>query len=183
MKHIVLIGYRGTGKSTVGRNLAVKLDLPFADTDDLIRQETGKTVRELVEEGGWPLFRFHEKQVIQKLAENAAPGTVIASGGGVFDDGECRGLMQSKGVFVWLYADLYTIIERIAGDTEGADRRPPLDGADAVREAAAVLERRIPVYRSLAAITVNTEGKTIEEIVSEIHICLAMRECQCQETP
>lgn len=183
MKHIILIGYRGTGKSTVGKRLASKMGLPFADTDELIRDETGRSVRELVEEGGWPLFRFHEKQVIERLSEDAASATVIAAGGGVFDDGECGRLMRPKGLFVWLDADLKTIIKRMAGDSKSADRRPPLDGDDAFRETSAVLERRIPVYRDLADITISTTGKTADEIASEIHRRITTGEYQCRETP
>ena len=84
MKNIILIGYRCTGKTTVGKKLSERLGLPFIDTDGLVMLDTGMSVDEIVREGGWPLFRRKEREVIEGLL--SAEGTIIAPGGGALEE-------------------------------------------------------------------------------------------------
>ncbi|MBW2637983.1 MAG: hypothetical protein JRC86_10775, partial [Deltaproteobacteria bacterium] len=86
MRNVILIGYRCTGKSTAGKKLAERLGCPFFDTDDLITKRKGKTIVEIVSEGGWELFRREEREIIQRLSDEK--NAVIAAGGGTLEKKE-----------------------------------------------------------------------------------------------
>ena len=180
MKNIILIGYRCTGKTSVGKTLSERLALPLFDTDDLITREAGMSVGEIVQEGGWPLFRRKEHDVIRRLS--SLEGSVIASGGGAFEDPENREVLKDYGLFIWLTADVKTIVERMLADRKSDDQRPPLSDGDLEAEAAAILKRREPVYRQLATFTIDTSQKGIDSITDEICDFL-QKEQICQETP
>ncbi|MBE9546675.1 MAG: shikimate kinase [Proteobacteria bacterium] len=164
--NIVLIGYRGTGKSIIGRRIAERLQIPFYDTDELIKKHTGKTIREIVEEKGWEAFRKEEKETIKRLS--TVKKSVIATGGGAVMDEENLDVLKKMGVFVWLSADVGTIIERMGRDKVSGEQRPALSDNDLYRETVDVLEMRTPIYRRLADITIDTSKKSIDEIVDEV---------------
>ncbi|MBW2675097.1 MAG: shikimate kinase [Deltaproteobacteria bacterium] len=166
MKNIILIGYRCTGKTSVGEKLSERLDLPFTDTDDLVTREAGMSVGEIVREGGWALFRRKEKGVIARLS--TIEGTIIAPGGGAFEDPENREAMRGKGLFVWLTADVKTIMERILADRKSSDQRPPLSDGNLEAQTALIMEEREPIYRGLAALTIDTSQKGIDSVVDTI---------------
>lgn len=163
---IVLIGYRGTGKSSVGKRLALRLQAPFYDTDDLIEVAVGRSIREIVAEAGWDGFRTREKKVIQELS--ARKKAVVATGGGAVMDEENAKILKNSGIVIWLYADVKTILQRIARDSTSGEKRPSLSGEDISRETAAILQKRTSVYKSLADFTVYTDEKRIDDIVDEI---------------
>ena len=163
--NIVLIGYRCTGKTSVGRKISERLRIPFYDTDELINKYTGKTVKEIVDKGGWDLFRREEKTVIRALSSLAE--TVIAVGGGAVMDAENREALRRNGLFLWLTADVRTIIERMRNDRTGDERMPPLASDCAERETSGILEQRIPIYRRLADFTIDTSGRGIDAIADE----------------
>lgn len=164
--NVVLIGYRGTGKSTVGRKIAHTLNRPFYDTDEMIQKRTGKVIKEIVEEGGWESFRKEEKKIIRKLS--AVRGSVIATGGGaVMDEGNLK-ILRKRGVFIWFTADVRTIIERMEKDKISHEQRPSLSKDDLYRETVNMLELRMPVYSDLADFTVDTSEKDIDEVAGEI---------------
>lgn len=173
MKNIILIGYRCTGKSTVGPRLAERLGMTFVDTDDYIMNETGMTIEEIVRRRGWEGFRTLERAAVARLA--AAERTVAALGGGAPEDPENRRILQKNVYFVWLCADVATITERMKKDRRNSAVRPALEKGDAAAEAAALLRRREPLYRALNDATVQTDGKSIEEIVDEICRTLSCR--------
>lgn len=182
MKPILLIGHRCTGKTSGGKKLAARLDCFFVDTDDVIEDRTGKTIRELVEEGGWPLFRKEEKKVLRDMVTQES--RVIATGGGAFDDRENRELAKRSNILIiWLKADTETIVGRMKADATGRERRPSLIGTDDVRtETAAVLERRTPFYGEIAHHVVDTMGKTVDEVVDNICTLIQEdKESSCQE--
>ncbi len=166
MKNIILIGYRCTGKTSVGKRLSERLDLPFLDTDDLITREAGMSVGEIVREGVWPLFRRKEKEVIGRLS--SMEGSIIAPGGGAFEDPENREALRDNGLFVWLTADVKTIMERMLADRKSSDQRPPLSDGDLEAEAARIMKRREPAYRQLADLTIDTAQKSIDSIAEAI---------------
>jgi shikimate kinase len=168
--NLILIGYRCTGKSSVGRKLSELLHAPFCDTDFLIELNAGKSIRQMVEEEGWPFFREREKDVVRQLAE--VQGGVIATGGGVVLDGENRAVLKKAGVCVWLVADVETILGRMEADAATAGQRPPLSDKDVRREVTEGLAEREPLYRDLADVSVNTAGRRPEEIVRRIHLFL-----------
>ncbi|MBI4767261.1 MAG: shikimate kinase [Deltaproteobacteria bacterium] len=166
MKHIILIGYRCTGKTSVGRKVAEKLGLPFYDTDQVIVSRIGKTIKAWVEEKGWASFRQEEKAVINKIA-SLEPG-VISLGGGAVMDPEIREMLRSMGLIVWLTADIETILTRMKSDPNNTDSRPPLSDKDWETEINDLLTQRSPVYRQLANFSIETEGKTVEAVVEEL---------------
>ena len=111
--NLILIGYRASGKTSVGKRLSDFLQRPFYDTDAFIRQQTGKTVKEIVLEGGWTAFREAEKAVIAGLASQE--GAVIALGGGAVLDLANVEVLKPRGLFIWLQAGKETIQERLRG--------------------------------------------------------------------
>ncbi|MEW6328463.1 MAG: shikimate kinase [Thermodesulfobacteriota bacterium] len=163
---IVLIGYRGSGKSTVGRRLAERLSLPFIDTDTLIEEKTGITIKEMVEKKGWPYFRAVEKEVIRGLAGDKT--MVVAAGGGAVLDPENQARLKENGLVFYLAADEATLSGRIAKDARTGDQRPSLTGEMVTAEIRTVLKTREPIYRKVADYMINTVGRTVNDIVEEI---------------
>jgi len=167
MKNIILIGYRGSGKTSVGRKLAEKLKAPFYDTDQMIIDRMGKTIKQWVEEKGWESFRQEEKAVIRRIS--SLDCGVIALGGGAVMDLENREVLKQKGLIVWLTANVQTIMERMKSDPANKDNRPSLSEKDWETETREVLAQRTPVYRRLTDLSINTNGKTVEAIAEEIN--------------
>jgi shikimate kinase len=166
MNHIFLIGYRCSGKTSVGRKLAEERELPFYDTDVLIIDRIGKTIREWVEEKGWDSFRQIEKEVITEIS-SLDPG-VIALGGGAVMDSENREQIKKNGITIWLTADVQTIMGRMNADPLNKDLRPPLSKGDWETEIRETLASRNPLYASLSDLKIDTKDKTIDAIISEI---------------
>jgi shikimate kinase len=164
--NIMLIGYRGTGKTSVGKRLAERLQMPFYDTDDLVEASTGRSIREIVTEDGWACFREQEREIIRKLG--IWQKGVVATGGGAVMDEENVKILKKHGILIWLDADVKTIVERIQNDSRSNEQRPFFSGCDLFKETADMLEKRIPVYSRLADFSVNTAGKGIDEIVEMI---------------
>jgi shikimate kinase len=170
--NLILIGYRASGKTSVGKRLSGLLRRPFYDTDALIREETGKTVKEIVLEEGWPAFRDAEKTVIADLA--GEEGAVIALGGGAVLDRANVEVLKPRGFFIWLQAGKETIRERLRTDGATAEQRPPLpsprNGDDEE-----ILKQRVPIYGALADLAVDTTGRSIEEVAEEILVAIDRR--------
>jgi len=185
--HVILIGYRGTGKSAVGKRLAEKLQMPFYDTDELIEAATGRSIKEIVAENGWAYFREKERETVQGLA--VLHRSVIATGGGVVMDEGNAAILKKHGVLIWLNADVNTIVERIQDDLNSDKRRPSFSQEDIMKETEDVLKKRIPVYSRLADYSIDTAKKNVDEIVDSI--CQFLRgtdrfgkkESACQEVP
>jgi len=146
--------------------LAEKLGLPFYDTDDLIMDRLGATIKEIVDQKGWPFFRAKEKAVIQEVA--ALNQGIVALGGGAILDPENRKILKQKGPIVWLTADVQTTIDRMQSDLHNGDNRPPLSEKDREGEIREMIVLRDPLYGQMAHLTVDTKGKTIEEVTREI---------------
>lgn len=162
MSNIYLIGMRGVGKSTVGKILAKKLEVRFFDADDEIVSQQKKTVNHLIEENGWDFFRELERDVIKSISERE--NIIASTGGGVlmfFDNAE---RLKNTGELVLLTAPLSTL----AGRIRLSEARPSLTGKDVEAELEAVWNDRKSVYKSCADITVDTDGKTAEEVADII---------------
>ena len=170
--NIVLIGYRCTGKTSVGRGISERLRIPFYDTDDLIKEHTGKTIKEIVDDGGWEAFRTEEKAVIRGLP--SSEDAVISVGGGAVMDIENREALKRSGLFLWFTADVDTILERMKDDRTGDEKRPPLSRSGLEREISEILKQRTPIYRQLADFTIDTAGKEIEAIADEVSHLLTL---------
>ncbi|MGQ0616910.1 MAG: shikimate kinase [Acidimicrobiia bacterium] len=151
-EHIVLVGLMGSGKTTVGRRVAARLGRPFVDADEALAEHHGRTVRQVFEEDGEPVFRAMESAVLAELLARADP-TVIAAGGGVVVPAENRELLSRPDVFVvWLRAGAAFLATRTA-KKEG---RPLLDG-DPETVLARLAAERQGFYEEVADVVVDVE--------------------------
>lgn len=164
--NISLIGYRGSGKTAVGRALAGAVHFSFADTDDLIEKRTGRTIREIFEQQGEPAFRATEIQVVAEVA--AGDEQVIACGGGVVLNPVNVRALRKAGKVVWLRADAKELHRRINSDPATADRRPNLTVAGGLEEISRLLAARTPLYQSAAHAVIDTDGYSVEEIAAMV---------------
>lgn len=139
-KPIVLVGLMGVGKSTVGRRLAGRLRLPFADADTEIESAAGMTVSEIFEKFGEPYFRDGERRVIQRLVDGRPK--VIATGGGAFINDETRALILDQAIAIWLDAPIKVLADRV----RRRDTRPLLRGRDAGEVLTELARVRNPIY-------------------------------------
>ncbi len=162
-QHIILIGFMGAGKSTIGRWLSRKLSRQLLDTDAMIEARAGMTISEIFAVRGEDAFRTAETEVLEGLAQRRQP-VIISTGGGMPMREENRRALRSLGRVVYLRTKPETVCERLAGDTT----RPLLAGGDRQQKAKELLARRGPVYEETAHLAVDTDGRTPEEIAEEI---------------
>jgi shikimate kinase len=154
---IVLIGFMGAGKTTVGNLLAERLGLPFTDSDLIIEQRSGRSVPQIFAEDGEPAFRALEHQVIADLLDG--PALVLALGGGATEHPGTRDRLARAQV-VYLRVGYEQAMQRVGGD----QGRPLLARPDV----AATYQRRLPLYAELATLTVSTDGRHPEAISQDI---------------
>lgn len=164
---LALVGYRGTGKSTVGRLLADRLRRPFVDADDWIVDRSGRTIRAIFEESGEPVFRDWEQRVLRAI-EAERPGAVVATGGGAILREDNRRLLRSFGLVVWLRAEPDELARRLEADATTREARPSLTSAGTLREISDVLEVRTPLYRAVSHVEVDTRDKPASAVAEEI---------------
>jgi shikimate kinase len=160
---LVLIGYRGTGKSAVGKLLAKRLPMKCIAMDALIVQKAGMSIPEIVDNYGWTRFRDIESEVARELAE--LDNIIIDAGGGVIERLENIKALQVNSRIIWLKASIDTITSRIQGDTD----RPSLTGEKSfTEEVTEVLEQRIPKYQSASQYEIDTDNLTPEQVADRI---------------
>ena len=164
--NIVLIGYRGSGKSSIGKRLASKLWMEFADTDALIVEQAGKTIREIFEAEGEAGFRQREAAVIREVT--GRDNYVIAVGGGAVLAAENVQAMKSNGKVVWLRAPAETLHQRIQADAETNATRPNLTAAGGVEEVKQLLEVRTPLYQAAADVTLDVTCLEIDAAATRL---------------
>jgi shikimate kinase len=161
--NVVLVGYRGTGKSAVGAVLGAELGLTVVSLDAEIVSRAGRPIPEIVQQIGWPGFRDLEEEIVRTFA--ARDGQVLDCGGGVIERQANFAPLRAAGPVFWLRASTATIVGRIQGDTQ----RPSLTGAKSfTEEVAEVLQRREPLYRRIAHHEIDTGGRTVAEVAAEI---------------
>ncbi len=163
---ITLIGYRGTGKSSVAPELAARLEWAWVDADREVVARAGRSIAEIFATDGEPEFRRLERETLVTLL--ARDKLVLAAGGGAILNADTRRDLRAAGPVVWLQSDVATLARRLGADDATAGQRPALTGGNAIDEIAAVLARREPLYREAATISVSTVDRTIAEIVDEI---------------
>jgi len=160
---LVLIGYRGTGKSTIARLLAAQLGWPVLSTDARIIEQAGRSIPDIVARDGWDHFRDLESAVCNTLTQQDR--LVIDTGGGIILRPANVAALRSNGLVFWLTATVATIAQRIAGDTQ----RPSLTaGATFVEEIQEVLAERTPTYQAAADYHIATDHLPPEDIASDI---------------
>jgi shikimate kinase len=160
-RSVVLVGMMGAGKSSIGRKLALTLNIPFVDADTEIEAAAAMTIPEIFASRGEPYFRAGEARVIARLLEGGPQ--VLATGGGAFMREETRRAIGAKGISVWLKADYEVLIRRIKRRTD----RPLLKTDNPAATMKTLIEERYPVYAQ-ADITVASREVPHEVIVGEI---------------
>jgi shikimate kinase len=170
--NIVLIGYRGTGKSSVGKLLAERSGRTLISTDAEVVRRAGQSIPEIVTQHGWDHFRDLESEVCRDLA--GKDQLIIDTGGGAILRQDNVDQLKSRGILFWLTAEVPTISRRIGGDTQ----RPSLTGAKSfVEEIEEVLRERTPKYRAAADHTIATDRKTVVEIADSVQALLQTSPC------
>jgi shikimate kinase len=164
--NIFLIGYRCTGKTSVGRCVAKRLGRSFFDTDLELVKEQRVSISDIVSKSGWAAFRDIEKRVIQRACER--DNQVVATGGGAVLDEENVKRMKDSGVLVWLRADIKIIEKRITGDNTTRDYRPALTSKGSVKEIQETLLLRNPFYERAMDFFVDTDFMDIEAVCDTI---------------
>ena len=161
--NLVLIGYRGTGKSAVAAILSRKLGMAAVSLDEEIVRQAGMPIPEIVERHGWPWFRELESEIVERLA--LRDGAILDTGGGVVLRPRNTENLRRSGVLFWLKASVGVIVERIQESTE----RPSLtEGRSFLEEVEEVLSERLPLYRAAADREIDTDLLTPEGVAEEI---------------
>ncbi len=159
---IVLIGFMGAGKTTVGRELARLTAWPLYETDVIIEARFGCSTAEIFAAHGEAAFRAAETAA---LAEMPAGRAIVATGGGVVLRAENREMLTRLGVVIYLEADAVTLFARVANERE---TRPLLDTADSQTSLSVLLREREPLYRAAADLIVHTSGRRVAEVAQTI---------------
>lgn len=164
---VILIGYRATGKSTIGLLLSKKIRVPFVDTDQLIEKAAGMPIKKMVASDGWEKFREKETEAIASLRNMNI--CVVATGGGAILSAANRDLLKKMGILIYLKTPLPDIVERLERDGEREQTRPQFTSGDLAAETEAILAKRVPLYESIADYTVETDGKSVVRISDDIY--------------
>ena len=172
--NIVLIGYRGSGKSAIGKCLAAVLSLTFVDTDTRIGERAGKTIREIFAAEGEVGFRAREYQVIREVA--LGDGQVIALGGGaVLNPANIAALKQDPQTrIVWLQSTPEVLHRRISADTTTSANRPNLTATGGLEEVRRLLVVRTPLYQAAADLALDVTHVAVEEAAASLVTLLGL---------
>ncbi|MCK9364671.1 MAG: shikimate kinase [Syntrophales bacterium] len=164
--NIILIGYRCTGKTSIGRLLSEMSGRPFFDTDELVCSRAGKNIAMIVADAGWAAFREKERSVIEEVS--GSEGVVIATGGGAVLDPANVQCLKKNGRIIWLVASADTVSRRMEGDVASGENRPPLSGESLAEEVRKTLVQREPLYRQSADLVVDTDALAGKEVAAII---------------
>jgi shikimate kinase len=159
--NIALIGFMGTGKTSVGRLVAEQLHFHYVDTDEMIQAATGKTIADIFSANGEPAFRALEEKTVQELAGKTR--TVISAGGGLPVNPENLASLKAHALVVCLWASPAKIWERVRNQTH----RPLLHDADPQKKICELLAARAPFYKQ-ADILLNTESRSLREVAQQV---------------
>lgn len=161
--NIVMIGFMGCGKTTVGKRLAKELEYAFLDMDLFIEEEEKMTIRQIFENKGESYFRRLETESLKKILEQTKH-TIFSTGGGLPLREENAKLLQKLGFVVYLRVKKETVLERLKDDRT----RPLLDCDDPAQKVEELLNYRDPIYEVGAHLVIDVDGKTVSEIIDEV---------------
>ena len=161
IQNIALIGFMGTGKSSVGQIVAQQLHFTFLDTDHVIESRTGKSISDLFAQDGEPAFRELEKKIVAELATRKK--TVISTGGGLPVNPDNLASLKTHALTVCLWASAEKIWERVRSQTH----RPLLNEPDPLAKIKKLLEQREPFYRQ-ADVLLNTEMRALKDVAQQV---------------
>ena len=163
MKNIVLMGFMGAGKTTIGKKLAKALEYEFIDTDEWIEKEQGRKISNIFAEDGEVVFRDMETDLLKRL-QNSEEKFVLSVGGGMPVREENRALLRNLGIVIYLKTSKEEIIRRVSGDKN----RPLLQGGDLEEKVTNLMNAREQIYVETAHVEVITDGKTPSKVVENI---------------
>ena len=161
IQNIALIGFMGTGKSSVGQIVAAQLHFTFLDTDHVIEARAGKSISEIFAQQGEPVFRELEKKIVGELITRKK--TVISTGGGLPANPDNLASLKTHSLVVCLWASPEKIWERVRSQTH----RPLLNEADPLAKIRRLLEEREPYYRQ-ADVLLNTELRSLKDVAQQV---------------
>jgi len=164
--NIVLIGYRCSGKTSVGKILAKGLGKDFIDTDGLIEENSGCSIETIVSGSGWNHFRDIEKELVEEVSRR--DNLVIATGGGVVLDQVNLKNLRHNGWIVWLKGNAEVLKERMDREQRSGKIRPSLTGAGPLDEVKEVLKIRTPLYQKAGDFTLDTNHLSVREVAASI---------------
>ncbi len=165
-KHIVLVGMMGAGKSSVGRVLARKLHRPLLDSDELIEERAGRTVREIWSSDGEATFRAIETETLLAMLAGTEPAVIAAAGGVVLAEANRSALAQSDAHVVWLLANVELLVTRVKNGVH----RPLLDD-DPEGMLRQMYTDREPLYTEVADAVVSVDHRSINEVAQAVLRC------------
>lgn len=163
MNNIILIGFMGCGKSTVGIKLSYRMRRPLEDTDKLIEKNEGRTISEIFKTDGEAYFRNLETECLQKLMQTA-DDKIISVGGGLPIREKNHALLKKLGIVIYLRAEAETIYERVKYDTS----RPLLQGDNPQEKIRKLLQERTGIYEKVSDIVIDVDSKDFDTILDEI---------------
>jgi shikimate kinase len=172
--NVFLIGYRGSGKTSVAAALAGQLGWPWLDADAELERRAGQSIKEIFDRAGEGAFRDLESSVILDLA--ALDRHIIALGGGAVLREQNRRMLSGRGKVVWLTASAETLLARIKADPSTAARRPNLTAPGGLEEIRQLLSQRAPIYAACADLTIDTERHSPEHLARRIVSDLSLQE-------
>ncbi len=164
--NIYLIGYRCTGKTSVGKALAKALGLKFMDLDAELVKKAGASIKEIVRQGGWTEFRRMEKEII--ISVSRLKGYVVATGGGAVIDSENAAFLKKSGTVIWLKAKPEIIKTRILEDKSTENFRPALTDSGLLEEIDSILKERTLYYETAMNYFIDTDRITIDGACKKI---------------
>lgn len=160
LRNIVLVGFMGSGKSCIGRELHQSLGYQLIDTDHVIEDQTGKSISEIFSQDGEGAFRDMETRLLENLLLQKTSRHIISTGGGMTGRDENRSLLRQLGFVVWLKCSPGEIYQRTSRNAN----RPLLQGDDPMQTITELLAKRAPDYHRAAHLEIDTTGLSIDEI-------------------
>jgi shikimate kinase len=176
MNRLILIGYRGTGKTTIARLIGEQLKIPVIDSDSEIERGAGKSIADIFAQDGETVFRDREESTIAEILNTPNP-FVLATGGGAILRSETRYRLKNAGHVVWLTATPETIFRRIRGDSASETMRPNLTSLPPMEEISTLLEKRNTLYAETAHEIIETDFRNTKEIAEQIINCTRRNCC------
>jgi shikimate kinase len=164
--NLFLIGYRCTGKSTIGKSIAMTIAWSFVDSDILVIKECGKSIKDIVDTEGWKAFRRMERSALKQICTKDRQ--VVATGGGVVLDAANIKAMKTSGMVIWLGATAETIQKRMLQDKNSGNFRPALTDKGRMEEIEDMLLKRTPYYESACDFSIHTDDVPVNEITEII---------------
>jgi shikimate kinase len=167
-QHIVLVGMMGAGKSSIGRVMARRLGRPLLDSDSMIEERTGKTVRDIWLDVGEPAYRLLETDVLREALGSDTASVIAAAGGVVLSDANRTLLAESDAHVVWLLAD----VELLLGRVRNGMHRPLLDD-DPEATLRRMFDERAGLYREVADAIVSVDNRSVNDVAQAVLRCCA----------